>query len=385
MTGEKSFAWGVVIASDGKKPGVTTSAWPDRRLLDLFGIELPIIQAPMAGASGVEMVLAVAAAGALGSLPCAMLSVEEAEQALITLRRATAAPLNLNFVCHAAPSVDLAVAAAWRERLAPYYLERGIEPPSAAPSAARAAFDDTYCALVERHRPEVVSFHFGLPEVALLERVAASGAKVIASATTVAEAVWLEAHGCAAVIAMGFEAGGHRGNFLTDDMARQVGTFALVPQVVDAVKVPVIAAGGIADGRGIAAAFVLGAAGVQVGTAYLFCPEARISDAHRAALSSARDDSTLLTNVFTGRPARGLANRLMLEVGPLSSLAPAYPLASSAIAPLRQAPDGARDFSSLWSGQGAPLGRTSDAKGAKALTEALAHDALTRLRSLEPR
>jgi nitronate monooxygenase len=243
--------------------------------------------------------------------------------------------------------------------LAPYYVECGLDPAAPAPSSARAPFDDAYCAIVEAYRPEVVSFHFGLPRPELLARVKATGAKVISSATTVAEARWLDAQGVDAVIAMGWEAGGHRGSFLTQDMAAQVGTMALVPQIVDAVSVPVIAAGGIGDRRGVRAAFALGASAVQVGTAYLLTPEARITPFHREALRKARDDGSALTNVFTGRPARSLYNRLMREVGPLSAAAPPFPTAAGALVPLRAVtePQGRADFSSLWSGQAAALVR----------------------------
>src|SRR5256884_5201257 len=215
------------------------------------------------------------------------------------------------------------------------------------------------CDVVEEVKPEVVSFHFGLPEPRLLQRVKAGGFLVMSSATTAAEARWLEQHGVDAVIAQGNEAGGHRGMFLTDDIATQAGTFALVPQVVDAVKVPVIAAGGITDARGIAAAFALGAAGVQIGTAFLFTPEAKISGPHRAALRTARDDGTAVTNLMTGRPARGLINRVMREIGPISDLAPAFPLAAGALAPLRARAEaqGCADFSPLWAGEAAALGR----------------------------
>jgi nitronate monooxygenase len=169
------------------------------------------------------------------------------------------------------------------------------------------------------------------------------------------EARWLEAHGADAIIAQGLEAGGHRGHFLSDDLAAQLGTMALVPQVVSAVRVPVIATGGIADARGVAAAMALGASAVQVGTAYLLCPEATTSAVHRAALASADARVTDVTNLFSGRPARGIVNRLMRELGPMSPLAPAFPLAASAVAPLRaRAERGGRgDFSPLWSGQNA--------------------------------
>ena len=178
---------------------------------------------------------------------------------------------------------------------------------------------------------------------------------MLSSATTVDEARWLEAHGVDAIIAQGLEAGGHRGMFLSDDVTTQIGTFALVPQIVAAVKVPVIAAGGIADANGVAAAMALGAAGVQVGTAYLLCPEATTSAVHRAALKSAAARHTALTNVFTGRPARGIVNRIMRELGPISAAAPEFPLATAAIAPAAREgrEQGRGDFSPLWSGQNA--------------------------------
>jgi nitronate monooxygenase len=353
-------------------------AWPDRRILDLFEIEVPIIQAPMAGPATPELVIAVIQAGGLGSLPCALLSVEQTRQGLERIRQATSGPLNLNFFCHTPPKPDPVQQVAWRARLAPYYVEMGLDPQPAVPAGARAPFDADYCALIEEFRPEVVSFHFGLPEPGLLGRVKAAGAKVIASATTSAEARWLEAHGCDAVIAMGLEAGGHRGNFLSADMATQVGTFALTPQVCDAVSVPVIAAGGVADARGIAAAFALGASAVQIGTAYLFSPECRMSAPHLEALKASADDSTALTNIFTGRPARGIMNRVMREVGPLSDEAPDFPLAGGALAPLRAAsePNGSGDFMSLWSGQAA---RLAPHLPAGELTRRLAEEALAKI------
>src|SRR5207248_5377023 len=189
------------------------------------------------------------------------------------------------------------------------------------------------CDVVEETKPEVVSFHFGLPEPGLLQRLKGAGFLGMGSATTAAEVQWLEARGIDAVIAQGYEAGGHRGIFLSDNIASQPGTFAPVPQIVDAVTVPVIACGAVTDGCGIAAAFALGAAGVQVGTAYLWCPEAKISAPHRAALKSARDDGTALTNPMTGRPARGIVNRVMRVIGPMSDGAPEFPLAAGAIAP----------------------------------------------------
>ena len=351
--------------------------WPDRRIQDLFGIELPIIQAPMAGPVLSEMVIAVAEAGGLGSLPCAMLTPDQARTQLGIIRQQTSRPINVNFFCHKPPEANPAREAAWRTRLEDYYVELGIDTKAPIPASNRTPFDSELCELVEEFRPEIVSFHFGLPDRSLLNRVKASGAKIISSATTVEEALWLETEGCDAIIAQGYEAGGHRGIFLTDNIASQVGTMALVPQIVDAVKVPIIAAGGIADARGIVAAFALGAAAVQIGTAYLFCPEAKLAGAHREALRVARDNDTVLTNVFTGRPARGIINRVVREVGPMSDLAPAFPLAGGALAPLRakSEPAGSGDFMALWSGQAARLGRELPAGE---LTRQLAAGALAR-------
>ena len=355
--------------------------WPNCSFLDLVGIDLPIIQAPMAGAGGSAMAAAASAAGGLGSLPCAMIDGAKIRAEMGVIRQLHSAPVNLNFFCHQPPAADPDRAAAWRARLGPYYREAGLDPSAEAPAVSRAPFDAAMCEIVEDCKPEVVSFHFGLPEKALLDRVKAAGAIVICSATSVDEAEWLEARGVDAIIAQGYEAGGHRGIFLTDSIASQAGTMALVPQVVDAVSLPVIAAGGIADGRGIAAAFALGAAAAQIGTAYLFTPEALISDLHRAALDEARDNQTALTNIFSGRPARGLMNRIMREIGPMSADAPAFPTAGGALAPLKAKAEaaGGTDFSSLWSGQSARLGRKMPAAD---LTRLLADEALARLKTL---
>jgi nitronate monooxygenase len=353
--------------------------WPDRRILDLLGIELPIIQAPMAGASGFAMAIAVSDAGGLGSLPCALSSAAQTREELKIIRANTEKPINVNFFCHRSPQPNPEQERQWARALEPYYAELAIDSKSSAAPPNRQPFDASMCEVVEEFAPEVVSFHFGLPDAPLLARVKATGAKVLSSATTVAEARWLEERGVDAVIAQGYEAGGHRALFLSEDTSTQLGTIALVPQIVDAVKVPVIASGGIADARGIVAAFALGASAVQLGTAYLFCPEAKISAAHRNALRTATDDGTLITNVFTGRPARGFRNRLIRELGPISPLAPPFPLAANALAPLRlrAEPNGSGDFSPLWSGQGAPLGRELSAFE---LTRQLAREALARLR-----
>ena len=337
--------------------------WPDRRLIDLFGIDVPIVLAPMGGAGGSALAVATCEAGGLGSLPCALLGPDKIRAEAGVIQQQTARPFNMNFFCHTPPAPDPAREAGWKTRLQPYYAEYGLDPDVEVPSVNRLPFSEETCEIVEDVRPAVVSFHYGLPEAALLDRVKATGCKIISSATTVAEAEWLEARGCDAIIAQGYEAGGHRGIFLNMDVFAQAGTLALVPQIADAVSVPVIAAGGIADGRGIAAAFALGAAGVQIGTAFLFTPQSLISDLHRQALREVRDDQTALTNVFSGRPARGILNRVMRDVGPMSEDAPAFPLAGAALAPLKAVAEaeGSGDFTSLWSGQGAPLGREMDA------------------------
>ncbi|HYC18959.1 MAG TPA: nitronate monooxygenase [Pseudolabrys sp.] len=333
--------------------------WPDRRLQDLFKIEHPILLAPMAGVMDAELAIAVAKAGGLGALPAGMLNADQLRAQMSQFRAATAnKPVNLNFFAHKLPVPNNAREHAWREKLKPYYAEFGIDPAAPAPSASRAPFDAAMCEVVEDLKPEVVSFHYGLPEAALIERVKATGCKLISSATTVAEARFLEENGCDAVIAQGLEAGGHRSMFLSNDVATQIGLFALLPQIADAVKVPVIATGGIGDARAIVAAFALGAAGVQLGTAFLFSPEAKALPPHRAALRAARDDSTVLTNVLSGRPARGLINRAIRELGPMSGIVPDFPLASGALAPLhaKAQAQGSGDFSPMLAGQAAALG-----------------------------
>lgn len=317
----------------------------------LLGIELPLIQAPMAGVQGSALAIAVSQAGALGSLPCALLSREQMRSELGAIGAATQRPFNVNFFCHVPPAPDAAREAKWRAALQPYYTELGITDASTAPP--RLPFDASAAELLDVFRPAVVSFHFGLPSVDLLQRARACGARIISSATTVAEALWLESRAVDAIIAQGLEAGGHRGHFLSDDLSRQSGTFALLPQIVRAVRVPVIAAGGIVDRAGVTAALALGAAGVQVGTAYLLCNETTTSTVHRAALTSEDSAHTALTNLFTGRAARGIVNRLMRELGSWSHLPPEFPLAAGPLAPLRAHAEaaGRGDFSPLWAGQ----------------------------------
>ena len=322
-------------------------------LRKLFDVELPIIQAPMAGSQGSALAIAVSNAGGLGSLPCAMLTPEAMRAELTAITAATSNPYNVNFFCHQPPAADAEREAAWRAVLAPYYAELGIDPASRPAGPVRVPFNDDAADVLDEFRPPVISFHFGLPSKDLLGRVKRWGAKILSSATTLDEARYLEANGVHAVIAQGYEAGGHRGMFLSSDVHTQVGTMALTWQITKVVQVPVIAAGGIGDAMGVTASMVLGAAGAQVGTAYLLCPEATTSAVHRAALQTEAARVTALTNLFTGRPARGIVNRLMREIGPINSAAPEFPLAAAAILPLRAKAEseGRGDFSALWAGQ----------------------------------
>ena len=322
---------------------------------ELIGVDLPIIQAPMAGSQGSALAIAVSNAGGLGSQPCAMIGPDSIRAELRAITAATSKPNNVNFFVHRQPQPDDIRERAWRKVLAPYFAEYGIDADSIQSGPQRLPFDNAAADVLEEFKPPVVSFHFGLPSESLMKRVKSWGSKILSSATTLDEARYLDAHGVDAIIAQGYDAGGHRGMFLTEDVSTQVGTFALVQQIVRAVKVPVIAAGGIADAKGVKAALALGAAGVQVGTAYLFCPEATTNPLHRAALKSPAARTTAVTNVFTGRPARGIVGRLIRDIGPMNHLAPSFPLAATAIFALRSKaePLGVDDFTSMWAGQNA--------------------------------
>ena len=322
-------------------------------LRDLLNVDYPVIQAPMAGVQDSALTIAVSKASGLGSLPCAMLTGEKIREEVVRIRAATDRPFNLNFFCHTQPPEDPTKEAAWRQSLKPYYDELGLKANKDASGASRRPFDEQTAELVAELKPSVVSFHFGLPVPDLLAYLKSNGVKVLASATTVAEALWLEERGADAIIAQGLEAGGHRGHFLSDNLGLQMGTFALVPQITSKVKLPVIAAGGIASAEGVKAAIQLGAVAAQVGTTYLLCTEAKTSAIHRDALHSERASHTEITNVFSGRPARGIVNRLMRERGPISSSVPDFPSAAAALAPLRTEAEklGKGDFSPLWAGQ----------------------------------
>jgi nitronate monooxygenase len=369
------------VPAQGEKPML--NPWPSDRILKLLGIDLPILQAPMTGATTSAMAIGVAQAGGLGSIAAAMLSLNQVRAELGAIRAKIQAPINLNFFCHANAIPDPARETAWRHRLRAYYIEHALDPEKPTAALSIAPFGKAQCDLVAELMPEVVSFHFGLPSPDLLNRVKATGAKILGTANSVKEAVWLEQRGCDAIIVQGWEAGGHRGMFLCEGVDTQAGTMALVPQVADAVDVPIIAAGGIADGRGIAAAFALGASAVQIGTAYLFCPEANVDPVHRRALMAVQDDQTIITNVFSGRPARAIQNRAVRELGPMAGDVPAFPLAVAALQPLSaiSKASGSGDFTPLWSGQAAPIGRKLPAKE---LTRLLAAEALETLNRLCP-
>lgn len=354
-------------------------SWPDRRLLDLLNLEIPIVQAPMAGSDSVALARSVSSTGALGSLAAALLNPDGVREAVRAMREGSNRPLNLNFFCHTMTVPGSAAREGWKAFLRPHYERSGLDIEAVAESRLRLPFNEEMCDVVEEVRPEVVSFHFGLPTPALVQRLKQHGVKILSSATSVAEAKWLEDHGCDAVIVQGFEAGGHRAMFLETGVAAQVGLFALLPQVADAVSVPVIAAGGIADARGIVAALALGASGVQMGTAYLFCPEANVSPVYRQALRAATDTSTAVTNLFSGRPARGILNRYLTENGPISESVLAFPYAATMVAPLRAASEkaGSLDYMQLWAGQSA---RLVNPMPADQFTRKLATEALSRLR-----
>ncbi len=355
-------------------------SWPDRRLLDLLNLDIPIIQAPMAGSDSVVLARSVSSTGALGSLAAALLDPDGVRQAVQAMREGVNRPLNLNFFCHTMTDPGVAAKAKWSEFLRPHYERSGLDVGAVPESRLRLPFDQEMCAVVEEVKPEVVSFHFGLPTFELMQRLKEAGVKVLSSATSVAEARWLEDHGCDAVIVQGLEAGGHRAMFLETSVVTQVGLFALLPQVADAVSVPVIAAGGIADARGIVAALALGASGVQMGTAYLFCPEANVSPLYRQALRGATDTGTAVTNLFSGRPARGILNRYLEESGPISAEALAFPYAATMVAPLRATSEkaGSLDYMQLWAGQSARLGHQMPAAQ---FTCTLAAEALRRLQA----
>lgn len=349
--------------------------WPNSGIHKLFNVDVPIIQAPMASSVGNDMVVAVCEAGGLGSVAAAAMSSDDLRKNLSEVRKRTQKPFNVNFFAHKQPKESRSGDDIWLDHVSDYFRELGLEKPKSLSEGVITPFDDAKCKVIEEMPPCVVSFHFGLPEQALIKRTKAAGSLVLSSATTVEEARWLQDHGCDAVIAQGLEAGGHRGMFLSEDVSGQLGTMALIPQIVDAVDVPVIAAGGIADGRAIAACLTLGASAAQIGTAYLFCQESTISDVYRDAITNASSSDTCLTNVFSGRPTRTLVNRMVTEQGPMAKGAPSFPRGFSISGVLRNQAEklGNRDFSAHYCGQSVAMGAATDARQ---LTQTLAKETM---------
>ncbi|MFP6741105.1 MAG: nitronate monooxygenase [Alphaproteobacteria bacterium] len=330
--------------------------WPRTDLLDLLGIDNPIIQAPMAGSTTPSLAAAVSNAGGLGSIGCATIAPEKLGETADELRAATNRPFNLNFFAHEAPVPDAVRDERARQRVAGLYDEAGLgEPPADPGEPAFGTFDEDRLAALLDIKPAVVSFHFGLPEAAMVAALKDIGCRILCTANTVAEARILEGAGVDAVIAQGWEAGGHRGTFQAPYEDDGIGTMALVPQIADAVRVPVIATGGIADGRGIAAAFALGASGVQMGTAFLSCPEANVRERQREALRNASDQDTRMSSAISGRPARGSNNRLMDLMAERCDTVPDFPLMYGYSVPLRAT--GNPDFDVMLYGQSAALNR----------------------------
>jgi nitronate monooxygenase len=353
--------------------------WPRNALTERLNIRWPILQAPMGWLSTSALAAAVSNAGGLGGLGMWGFSAQDAERRIAGFRQQSGGSLNVNYPLWPQPELRAEVAEPMRQRLQAHYDAKGLGPVP-EPQGAASDVGAEHLAMVLRAKPQLVSFHFGLPKQEVLDAIKAAGILVISSATTVTEARLLEQRGVDAIIAQGTEAGGHRGTFAGIDTSVQPGLFALLPQVVDAVQVPVIAAGGVADGRTVAAAFVLGASAVQLGTAFLRCEEANVLDAHRAALREATDTSTIVTDMITGRPARYMKNRLTDDLI-ASELKPvAFPAQLSLTAPLGASGD--RELTALFAGQSASLARDTTAAQ---LVQSLAEETTRRLRAMTPR
>lgn len=329
-------------------------------LLSQFDQSLPIVQAPMAGVSTVALAAAVNSAGAMGSLGLGHLSTSEAQQQIQALKAQTNRPFNVNFFCHQLPVANPTLEQKWLALLEPFFIEFNASPPKQLKAVYQSAVQNP--ALIQMlcdEQPAVVSFHFGTPEPAAIKALKQANIQIWGCATTLDEALTLQQAGMDAVIAQGVEAGGHRGIFNPDHDSK-LGLFSLIPLLRQSLTIPVIAAGGIMDGVGIAAALKLGADAVQMGTAFILCPESAADDAYRANLQSNKAFNTALTAVISGRPARGLTNRMHQEIEELNAFLPSYPSAYSAAKALHAAASEHHnyDFAAHWAGQGAPLART---------------------------
>ena len=331
--------------------------WPQNQLSDLLGVKHPIIQAPMAGSTTVELVAAVSNAGGIGSMGYSETPTDQIMEDARRIRKLTGKPFNLNFFAHDTPANDPEVVESTRQRLKPFYAEAGLSEIPRDVSKPLLTFTEERLEMLLEIKPPIVSFHFGLPDDLAVSALKEAGCKIICSATTVSEAVTLEQSRVDVVIAQGWEAGGHRGSFEVYHDDHGVGTLALVPQIVDAVNIPVVAAGGIADGRGIAAAFMLGASGVQMGTAFLSCPEANVSEEHLEAIRNATAEDTRLTRAFSGRPARARKNPYIESMAMERSLLPDFPTMYALSEPLRASSNKDLDYRFLLYGQAAALNR----------------------------
>lgn len=323
------------------------------RVKTLLNIEFPIIQAPMAGVQDSELAIAVSNSGALGSVPCSMLSLEKLEHELSNIQKKTDKPINFNFFCHTIPNPDNIAQQRWQQVLASFTNEYQVDPTTILHEATRRPFTQEHLDVLSQFKPKIISFHFGLPDTSLVEQLKSWGTTILSTATTLEEAINLEQNGADIIIAQGIEAGGHRGMFLTKDLDTQLATMVLTPQLAEAVKIPIIAAGGIATSQSIKAAMVLGASGVQIGTSYLLCHEAKTSPLHRQALQAKHKNHTVITNIFTGKPARGIVTRVIREIGPISLDAPNFPYAAPLMQTLRKAAESKGDnyFTPMWAGQ----------------------------------
>jgi nitronate monooxygenase len=349
--------------------------WSRNAFTERLNLKWPILQAPMGSFTTPALAAAVSNAGGLGSLGMWGLSDEDAERRIAGFRQQSGGSLNVNYPVWSEAKITPQASEAMRKHLQPHYDAKGLgvvpQPKGAASEVSRE-----HLAMLLRTKPEMVSFHFGLPRSEIVRAIKDAGIFIISSATTVAEAKTLEECGVDAIIAQGTEAGGHRGTFSGVDISMQPGLFALLPQVVDAVSVPVIAAGGVADGRQVAAAFILGASAVQLGTAFLLCEEANVLDAHRAALRETNDACTIVTDMITGRPARWIRNRLVDDLI-ASGLEPvSFPGQQSLTTPLKTNDD--REFTVMLAGQSAALAKDTNAA---ALIESLAEETARRLRA----